>query len=91
MSLTPPSTALMVMNWASKASAIRRAMVVLPVPGGPHRMQLWRLARFEGDAQRHAFAQQVLLADHLAQRLRAQAFGQRGAGDGLAAHARGAV
>ena len=28
------------MNCASKASAIRRAMVVLPVPGGPHRMQL---------------------------------------------------
>ena len=40
MSFTPPSTALMLMNWASNASAIRRAMVVLPVPGGPHRMQL---------------------------------------------------
>ena len=40
MSFTPPSTALMVMNCASKASAISRAMVVLPVPGGPHRMQL---------------------------------------------------
>ena len=39
MSFTPPSTALMVMNCASKASAISRAMVVLPVPGGPHRMQ----------------------------------------------------
>ena len=26
-----------------------------------------RLARLEGDAQRHAFAEQVLLADHLAQ------------------------
>ena len=33
-------TALMLMNCASNASAIRRAMVVLPVPGGPHRMQL---------------------------------------------------
>src|SRR5690606_22369722 len=32
--------ALMVMNWASKASAMRRAMVVLPTPGGPQRMQL---------------------------------------------------
>ncbi len=35
-----------------------------------------RLAGLEGDAQRHARAQQVLLADDLAQRLRAQAFGE---------------
>ena len=40
MSFTPPSTALMLMNCASNASAISRAMVVLPTPGGPHRMQL---------------------------------------------------
>ena len=40
MSFTPPSTALMVMNCASNACAISRAMVVLPVPGGPQRMQL---------------------------------------------------
>ena len=40
MSLTPPSTALMETKRASNASAIRRASVVLPVPGGPHRMQL---------------------------------------------------
>jgi acyl carrier protein len=42
MSLTPPSTADMAMNWASKASAIRRASVVLPVPGGPQRIIEWR-------------------------------------------------
>ena len=40
ISFTPPSTALMDKNWASNASAIKRAMVVLPTPGGPHRMQL---------------------------------------------------
>ncbi len=38
MSLTPPSTADMAMNCASNASAIRRASVVLPTPGGPHRI-----------------------------------------------------
>ncbi len=36
-----------------------------------------RLAGFEGDAQRHAFAQQVLLAHHLGQRVRPQPLGQR--------------
>ena len=35
-----------------------------------------RLPRLERDAQRHARPQQVLLADHLAQRLRTQAFGK---------------
>ena len=38
MSLTPDSTADSAMNSALKASAIRRAMVVLPTPGGPHRI-----------------------------------------------------
>jgi hypothetical protein len=35
-----------------------------------------RLAGFKRNAQRHAFAEQVLLANDLAQVLRAQAFGQ---------------
>ena len=35
-----------------------------------------RLARLEGDAQRHAFAQQLLLADDFAQGFGAQSFGQ---------------
>ncbi len=35
-----------------------------------------RLARLEGNAQRHARAEQVLLADHLAQRLGTQALGK---------------
>jgi len=44
-----------------------------------------RLPGFEGDPKRHAFTQQVLLADHLAQRPGAQAFGQglMGGGDGF--------
>ena len=40
ISFTPPSTALMAKNCASKASAIKRAMVVFPTPGGPHKIQL---------------------------------------------------
>ena len=72
----------MVMNCASNASAISRAMVVLPVPGGPHRMQLCGWPGFEGDAQRHALAQQMLLADHFAQRPGTQAFGQGLVGGG---------
>ena len=38
MSLTPESTADSAMNSQSKASAISRASVVLPTPGGPHRI-----------------------------------------------------
>ena len=37
-----------------------------------------RLARFERQAQRLAWAEQVLLADHLVRRLRAQLLGERG-------------
>ena len=40
ISLTPPSTALIERNCASNASAIKRAIVVLPTPGGPHNKQL---------------------------------------------------
>ena len=40
ISFTPPNTALMDKNCASNASAIKRAMVVLPTPGGPHKIQL---------------------------------------------------
>src|SRR5438105_8310867 len=38
MSLTPVSTAEIAMNSESNASAINRASVVLPEPGGPHRI-----------------------------------------------------
>jgi hypothetical protein len=48
-----------------------------------------RLAGFKGDAQRHAFTEQVLLANHLAQILRAQAFGQGLVGRGRGFHRAG--
>ena len=38
ISLMPARTALKAMKWARVTVAIRRAMVVLPVPGGPQRM-----------------------------------------------------
>ena len=38
MSFTPDNTADSGTNSASKAEAIRRASVVLPTPGGPHRI-----------------------------------------------------
>src|SRR5690606_35161767 len=38
MSFTPPSTAEIDKNWASKPSAIKRASVVLPTPGGPQKI-----------------------------------------------------
>src|SRR5437867_11888439 len=38
MSLTPENTAESAINCASNASAMRRASVVLPTPGGPHRI-----------------------------------------------------
>src|SRR5512135_1833919 len=38
MSLTPDSTAEMAMKSAPKACAVSRASVVLPTPGGPHRI-----------------------------------------------------
>ena len=72
------STADSAMNSASKASAISRASVVLPTPGGPHRIIECGFARFEGEPQRLAGAEQMLLADHVIERLRAQRF-RRGA------------
>ena len=60
----------------------------LPGSGRPPQDAAVRLARLERDAQRHALAEQVLLPDHVAQRLGPQAFGERGMGSGLAGHGR---
>ena len=38
ISFTPPSTAEIEMNGSPKASAINLASVVLPTPGGPHKI-----------------------------------------------------
>jgi hypothetical protein len=77
MSLTPPSTADICMNSASKASAISRASVVLPTPGGPHR--IIECGRPDSKATRSGLPapSRSPLADHLVERARAQALGQR--------------
>src|SRR5688572_21089493 len=43
MSFTPEKTAESAMNCASNASAMSRASVVFPTPGGPHRIIEWGL------------------------------------------------
>ena len=83
MSFTPDSTADSAMNSQSKALAVRRASVVLPTPGGPHRIIECGLPGLERQAQRLARAQQVALADHLVEGLRPQRLGQRRRGFGL--------
>ena len=65
------------MNSASTAPAISRASVVLPTPGGPHRIIECSRPDSNAIAQRLAGPEQVLLADDLVQRLRAQALGER--------------
>ncbi len=59
------------------ACASSSASVVLPQPGGPHRIIECTLARFHRAAQRRAGRQQALLADHFVERARAHALGQR--------------
>ena len=59
MSLTPASTADSPMKSASVAFAASRASVVLPEPGGPHRIIEWMRAAVEGQAQRLSLRQQV--------------------------------
>ena len=63
-------------------------MVVLPTPGGPHKMQLCGTPDFKRHPQRHARPQQVLLPNHLAQRFRAQLLSERHVGGGGLGHAR---
>jgi len=77
MSFTPPSTAEIAMNWASKASANQACQGCLPrarrTPQD-HRMQP---ARFEGRAHGLARSEQVLLAYDFVEGLGPQALGQR--------------
>ena len=82
ISLTPASTAEMAMNSALNASAIRRASVVLPTPGGPQRIIECSLPDRERHRERLARRQQVPLSGHLRERLRTQAFCQRRCGAG---------
>jgi hypothetical protein len=75
-SLTPASTADRVTRCARIASAISRARVVFPVPGGPHNNSDGTVPAGGELAQELAGAQQVLLAGELRQRSRAHALGE---------------
>ena len=65
------------MNSALNASAISRASVVLPTPGGPHRIIECGLPDANATASGLPGAEQVALADHLVDRARAQPLGER--------------
>ena len=65
------------MNSASAWRAIRRASVVLPVPGGPHRISECSCPLLERLAQRLAGSEHLVLADELIERARPHAIGER--------------
>ena len=60
-------------------------MLVLPVPGGPHSTMLDSLPGRDHPPDRALGAGQVLLADHLVERARAQPVGERRVGARLVA------
>ena len=70
------------MNSALNASAIRRASVVLPTPGGPHRIIECGLPDANATASGLPGREQVPLADDLVDRARAQPLGERRRGIG---------
>ncbi len=77
-SLTPDSTAEKETNSAPAASASRRASVVLPLPGGPQRIErVERLAALDHLAEQAAGPEQMLLADELVERRGPHALGER--------------
>ena len=80
-SATPENTADNGSKCRSVCSASRRAIVVLPQPGGPHRISRAELARRQHAAERALGPQQMLLAQDIAQRLGPQAFGERRRGE----------
>ena len=62
---------------ASACSAVIRASVVLPVPGGPYRTIECGRPGLDRRAQRRALAEQVLLPDEVVERARPHARGER--------------
>ena len=78
----PLSTALKATNSEWVLRAISRASVVLPQPGGPHRIIEPSWSRSMATRSGCARTEQRLLADEFVQRARAHAFGQRRAGRG---------
>ncbi len=76
-SFTPADSADIATKRRSAAAATRCAMVVLPVPGGPHRMIETIVAAVDQLPQRRARGEQVLLPDQFVQGRRAHPDGQR--------------
>ena len=76
-SATPDMTADMVANSAPISAASRRARLVLPVPGGPHRMSDDEVAAGHAPAERSALADEVFLPDELREGARAHPGRQR--------------
>ena len=77
ISLTPARTAEIATNSASKASAISRASVVLPMPGGPHRIIECGLPASKARRSGLPGCEQMRLTDDLVERARTQALGER--------------
>ena len=73
----PASTALKATKCACVVSAMRRASVVLPVPGGPQRMIDCSRSRSIASRSGLPGREQVLLADELVERARPHPLGER--------------
>ena len=77
ISLMPASTALKATNCALVMSAMTRASVVLPVPGGPQRMIDCRRSRSIASRSGLPGREDLVLADDLVERPRPHPFGER--------------
>ncbi len=73
----PASTALNETKRALVVSAMMRASVVLPVPGGPHRMIDCSRSRSIASRSGLPGREQILLADELVERARPHPLGER--------------
>ncbi len=82
-SATPENTAEIATNRSPTASASSRAIVVLPVPGGPHRIIDESLPAATMRPIAPSGPGQMFLADDLVEPARAQAIGERPAREGL--------
>ena len=76
-SATPENTAEICTKCSPAGAASKRAIVVLPTPGGPQRISEASEPRSTMRDQRAVGAEQVVLADHLGEAAGAQAVGQR--------------
>ena len=79
-SATPAITAESAISGSPTSLASSRASVVLPQPGGPHRISDASRPPLQHPRQRRLGPQQLLLADQIGQRARPQPVGQRPVG-----------